>query len=490
MYRLFCFVVSACLLCGLLPLRADLQVASVFTDHMVLQRDMPLPVWGTAAPGAPVAVAVASQSVATTADANGRWRVDLAPIAAGGPFQLVVNSGAVAQTLADVWIGEVWLCAGQSNMRWRLDRSADGDLELLEAANHPRIRWLRVTSPASTSPLDTITDRWQVSGARGTNEFSAIGYLFGKRLLSNLDVAIGLIDISWGGSAAEAWVARPLLEENPLFAAYLADWDQRRDAFAADPAAYRKRYNRSEAPLESQHYPANLYHGRLSPVMPFAIRGVIWYQGENNASRAAAHYELFPLLIASWRDAWGQGDFPFYWVQLASYRKRAQAPEPNSDWAALRASQTATLDRLPLTGQALAIDVGEADDIHPVDKHSVADRLARIALAQTYGLPIPFASPRALEAIPSDTGVAIRFSDTLGGLRTRDRKSVAGFAVADAAGRWDWAAASITDKDTITVSHPDIEPVSVSYGWANNPDVNLYNSAYLPVVPFMMPVPR
>jgi sialate O-acetylesterase len=456
--------------------QAEVKLPAIFSDHAVLQRDMPVPVWGWAAPGEEVTVSIAGQTHKAAADDKGKWRVTLEPLSVGEPLKLVVE-GKNRLERNDILAGEVWLCSGQSNMEWPVAASSNADLEI-PTANHPRIRLVRVKNVGSQETMEDFEGAWQPCSPETIPGFSAVGYFFGRELQQNLDVPIGLIDNSWGGSACDAWIARKRMEGNPLYQAQLANWDKLAAEYAKDKDP------KKASLLAGNARPANLYHARVEPILGYAIRGVIWYQGESNAGRAYQYREMFPLMIQSWREDWKQGDFPFYWVQLADYM--AEKPEPgDSGWAELREAQTMTLDRLPKTGQAVIIDIGEASDIHPRNKLEVAKRLARWALARDYDRKIICQSPRYASMESKDGTITVKFKDVGGGLRTLDAAEVQGFAIAGEDRRWVWAEAKIVAPDQVAVRSFAVEkPVAVRYAWADNPVCNLCNAELLPVTPF------
>jgi sialate O-acetylesterase len=484
------------------PARAELKLPAMFTDHAVLQRDMPVPVWGWAEPGEEVHVAIAGQTHKAKADDKGNWRVTLEPLSVGEPLKLVVESGNERLQVNDILVGEVWLCSGQSNMEWPVSLATNADLEI-SAANHPQIRLVRVKEPGSQSPVEDFDGQWMVCAPDSVNGFSAVGYFFGRELHDQLGVPIGLVDDSWGGSACEAWIRRDRLEGNPLYADVLKRSDEIAKDFddakwAADWAAWREKADaatkagkpapggrpKSNSQAVGNQRAANLYHARLEPVMPYAIRGAIWYQGESNAGRAYQYREMFPLMIKTWREDWKQGEFPFYWVQLADFQD--ETPQPgDSTWAELREAQTMAQDKLPNTGEAVIIDLGEASDIHPTQKMEVGRRLARWALARDYGKTFEHKSPRYESMQKQDGKIVVKLKDVGGGLRSVDAKEVQGFAIAGEDRKWHWAEAKITKADEIEVSSKDVkEPIAVRYAWADNPVCNLYSKALLPVTPF------
>ncbi len=378
---------------------ADVALPTIFSDHMVLQQAQKVPVWGWAEPNERISVRFANQVVATTTDQDGKWRVTLAPLAVNDKPQTLKVVGNSTVEVHDVLVGEVWLCSGQSNMQWPIQQAWNGDLAIA-SAKLPVIRHTTIANMGLQVANEDYQGEWQVCSPDTIKEFSAVGYFFGRNLAYALDVPIGLIDNAWGGSACEAWVRRDLLAADRQYDSLLGEWEKMeakpelRDAYQtyekrfsdwmqAEIAAKKAKQSIPEMPsgdqqngLLTQNRPGNLYNGRLAPVMPYAIRGAIWYQGESNATRAAQYRKLFRLMIKNWRDAWGQGDFPFYWVQLADFYQERSEPA-DSDWAELREAQTMTLDVLPNTGQAVIIDIGEAADIHPRDKEEVANRLSR-----------------------------------------------------------------------------------------------------------------
>ncbi|MCC7474716.1 MAG: sialate O-acetylesterase [Pirellulales bacterium] len=501
------FMVVAMMAAAGSVVRADVTLPAMFTDHAVLQRDMRVPVWGWASPGEEVHVALAGQTLKTKADDHGKWQVTLEPLALGKPLRLVVE-GKNRLEVNDIVVGEVWLCSGQSNMELAVSAVTNGDLAIAGSENN-QIRLIRSKGPACQRPAKDFAGEWQLCSPGSVAGFSAVGYFFGRELNEQLDVPIGLIDNSWGGSACEAWVRRERLEEANVYSDLLKKWDKLAQGFdeeawnstlatwlreVAEARSGGKPVPPGPKPANHQgmshHRPANLYNGRLAPVMPYAIRGAIWYQGETNAGRAYQYRELFPLMIESWRKEWNQGDFPFYWVQLADFRAEQAAPG-ESTWAELREAQTWTQDKLPNTGEAVIIDLGESADIHPRKKLDVGLRLARWALARDYGKTIEHESPRYESMRQKDGKIVLKFQHVGRGLQVVDakdpaaQKSAAGFAIAGADHQWHWAKANITKRDEIEVWSDDVkEPVAVRYAWAENPVCNVFTESFLPLTPF------
>jgi sialate O-acetylesterase len=481
----------------------DVTLPALFGSHMVLQQGREDRVWGRADPGEEITVRIADQIRTTEAGADGKWSVTLGALKAGGPFTMTVE-GTNVVTIDDVLVGEVWLCAGQSNMQWAVREAADGDLEAL-AAHFPRIRLITVPHFGTQEPRDDFEGRWESCTPETVREFSAVGFFFGRQLHQALDVPIGLVDVAWGGSACEAWIRRDLLESDERFRPLIERWrkleEEHPQALAKheeDLAGWKAAAAKAQAegkqppgPPESPEglmqgnaRPGNIYNGVLAPTIGYGLRGVIWYQGEANTGRAYQYRDLFPLMIRSWRQEWGLGEFPFYWVQLADYKD--ETPEPaQSDWAELREAQTLTMSTLPNTGQAVIIDLGEGNDIHPRNKQGVARRLVRWALARDYGIDVPYRSPvyRAMERRCDK--VVVTFDHVGGGLKAIDVAEPRGFAVAACDRRFVRARARIVDQDTVEVWSDEVsDPVAVRYAWADNPACNLSSREGLPVTPF------
>lgn len=463
---------------------------------MVLQRRQTNPVWGTAAPGEKITVKIHGQYHTTVAAEDGGWRVMLNPLPTGGPYELSIE-GKNTLTFEDILSGEVWICSGQSNMARSLSSIYNADVEIL-TANYPEIRLISVPNVASQEPLDDFEGKWETCSPETVADFSAIGYMFGRHIHNAVGVPIGLIDNAWGGSAADAWVPCDVFEAEGDYSELLESWEKNIAAYTdgvhATAVAKFKAWQDAGKPAptqraprdlrQSQKRPANLFNGVLSPTIGYGIRGVIWYQGEGNAARAHQYRDMFPLMINTWRDLWEQGDFPFYWVQLADYRAELAQPA-ESDWAELREAQTMTLS-LPHTGEAVIIDAGEGRDIHPRDKHTVANRLARLALGNDYGFDLAAESPRYADMKSKGDTITLTFDHvSKGGLYSFDIKEPIGFAIAGKDKVFVWADAEIIGENQVQVSSPDVpNPVAVRYAWADNPIANLQDATGLPVTPF------
>ena len=496
--------------------QADVKLPAIFSDHMVLQQKQTNRVWGWDAPGTVVKVEFGGQTVSGTADGEGKWSVKLDPVPANAKPQQLSVAGSSVRVIQDVLVGEVWLCSGQSNMGFTVNRAHDADLEML-TSKYPRIRLISVPQVGTQEIQDDFVGKWEACTPETVGSFSAVGFFYGRLLHEMLDVPVGLIDNAWGGSAAEAWVRRDVLEKDKRFADLMAKWKKTEaeftpEAFAKLQADHKTKLaawmearkvklkagevvtgaapRAPQNPMTGQHRPGNLFAGVLHPTIGYGIKGAIWYQGESNSGRAYEYAYLFPLMIQHWREEWKQGDFPFYWVQLADYKP--EMPEPgDSDWAELREAQTKTMSLLKNTGQAVITDLGEANDIHPLNKRDVAERLARWALVKDYGMKLPFQSPELKDAKFEGGKALLTIDHAPAGLRTVDVDEVRGFAICGEDKKWVWAKASIVGgskhgSNQIEVSSPAVpKPTAVRYGWADNPVCNVYSfDGGLPLTPF------
>ena len=487
----------------------EVKTPAIFGSNMVLQRDHANPVWGWADKGEKVTVSIAGQSHKAQADKDGNWRVSLKPMkATAEPLTLTIK-GKNELKYENVLVGEVWVCSGQSNMGWALNNTDDSDLEVM-TAKHPNLRLISVPQVGTQEPQSDFNGQWEVTTPEVAQNFSAVGYLFGRRLHQALDVPVGLIDNAWGGSACEAWIPRDLLEKTAVAKPYveqwkkteseydgakamqeyesrMAKWKEKAKKLKAEKKGVPRAPRKPRNPLTGQHRPANLYNGVLKPIIGYGIKGAIWYQGESNSARGHAYREVFPLMIETWRRDWKQGDFSFYWVQLADFMGEDEEPK-DDNWPELREAQTMTLDKLPNVGQAVIIDVGEGRDIHPRNKQVVANRLARLALAKDYGMKLQAESPRFKSMETKGHEVVITFDHVGTGLYTFDVREPAGFAICGKDKKFVWAKAKLWGKDKVVVSAEGIkEPIAVRYAWSNNPVCNLYGKAgsvTLPATPF------
>lgn len=480
----------------LLSGRADVRLPGLFSDHMVLQQGQPVTVWGWADSDEAVTVSFRNRTVSTVA-AGGKWRVQLPRQKAGGPHALVVQ-GRNRVEIQDVLVGEVWICSGQSNMEWPLNRSFEPQPDV-DAATLPQLRLFTVPKLRAQEPVDDVKAAWQLCTPASVPGFSAVGFYFGRDLQAARGVPVGLIHTSWGGSPAEVWMRQEVLERNPRFKREILDpYPEQERKFQAELAAWEKESADLKAQGKEQTRgrpwnswrPSELYNGMIAPLIPFGVRGAIWYQGESNAGRAHQYRSLFPNLIQNWRDDWGLPDLTFLAVQLAPWdRNQKRSPEEitarpvDSDWAELREAQLITAQTLKSVGLAVITDVGDKDDIHPARKQPVGARLALLARSLAYGERLVASGPVFKRLKVKQSDAILSFDHTGGGLEARGGK-LRGFAIAGEDQKFMWADARIEGK-TVVVSHPLVSrPVAVRYGWADYPVVNLFNREGLPATPF------
>ena len=618
------------------PPAKDITLLPLFTDNMVLQQKQDIPIWGTAEPDGEVVVKLNQQQKTTIVDDNGKWKVSLSPVPAGGPYELVI-SGEETHTIKNVMVGEVWVCSGQSNMEFYLINSKNGEADVA-ASDYPQIRLFSVKIRVSQTPQDQLEDgKWLPCSPVSSQCFSAVAYFFGRALHEKLKVPIGLINTSWGGTVAETWTSNETMSMNPDFANQMAqlkkidlddyartiekemkervgavstvdlgmkgdqpiwaapDFDdsswktmklpgyieqnglegvdgivwfrkeveissaeagktatlslakindsdntflngtligsnnliaeksriytipagllksgkniitvQMEDiggmgGIYGDSAALKLQCNDRSISLSGNWkykvgllefhevvspnvYPTLLYNGMIHPLVPFGIRGAIWYQGESNAMRAKQYQKVFPDLIKDWRKHWNQGEFPFLFVQLANFMKSDSLPQ-ESDWAELREAQLMTLS-LPNTGMAVTIDIGDAKYIHPKNKQDVGKRLALNALAEVYGKNIAYSGPMYKSMEIEESKIRLQFNHTNNGLKIKGSNQLKGFAIAGADKKFVWADAKIEGNEVVVWNSKIKNPVAVRYAWAANPICNLFNGTDLPASPF------
>ncbi len=618
---------------------ANVKPARIFSSNMVLQKGLENPVWGWADKGEKITIGFAGKTITVKADKSGKWLAKLPALDYGGPYELTIK-GKNTITFTNILIGEVWVCSGQSNMEWRVDNVNNAKAEI-KAANYPNIRIFTVAKKVAQTPVADLDEgEWQICTPENIPSFSAVGYFFGRDLNQQLNVPVGLIHTSWGGTVAETWASAQTIENDPDFSTKLKEMqgfdmakykEQKLDAIRAklgdfpekdqglvngvaayaDPKLddsgwkeisgaktweesgyesvdgigwYRKtieltadqakaikeislgtiddneitwingtkigetnqynaarvyaipanvlkagknviavrvedtggggglygsaadkfltmgdkkidlsdswRFKVSELKLGSfemgpNDYPTLLFNGMINPILPYGIKGAIWYQGESNADRAKQYQRVFPEMITDWRNHWKEGDFPFLFVSLANFMA-ADAQPQESSWAELREAQTKTLS-LPNTGMALTIDIGEASDIHPRNKQDVGKRLCLAALKTAYNKDIVYAGPMYQSVKFDGNKAVVTFTETGSGLVTKNKYGyVNSFAIAGADQKFVWAKARITGKNTIEVASDQVQnPVAIRFAWGNNPDdFNLYNAEGLPANPF------
>ncbi|MDW7694847.1 sialate O-acetylesterase [Flammeovirgaceae bacterium SG7u.111] len=618
---------------------AEVQPALLFSDNMVIQRNVEVPVWGWADRKERVTVRFNGQVLKAKPNKAGKWMVKLAPTPAGGPYEMVISGKKGTTTVKNIMVGEVWVCSGQSNMEWVLENTKNAEAEIA-SANHPMIRHFKVPKKVSHLPLDKLDGgEWEVCSPNTAASFTAVGYYFAKELLGTENVAIGLLNTSWGGTIVETWISAEAINTIPTYGEVVTElqasnlgelFNKRKAALVeklgdlptkdagyvngkglwASPELDRSDWKPIElpglwegkglddldgvvwlskeieltdeqvengitinlGPIDDQditwvngvkvgetpgpynkvrtYYAANsilktgknlivvrvndtgggggiypkpedfyiesnkeklslvgewqykvgaaeinisanpnskptlLYNAMVNPLIPFAFKGAIWYQGESNAGQAYQYRENFPLMIKDWRQKWGIGDFPFLWVQLANYMAPPTTPT-DSEWAELREAQTKTLS-LPNTGMAVIIDIGEEHDIHPRNKEDVGKRLSLAARKVAYGEDLVYSSPMYKSMKVEGNKIRISFDHVGSGLEIRDKYGyLNGFAIAGADKKFYWAKAEIEGNEVIVYSDKVEAPVAVRYGWADNPDdLNLYNKEGLPANPF------
>ena len=485
----------------LLPLAglAEVRLPALLGDGMVVQRGLPVHVWGRADPGEKVAVVFRGEEADAATDGAGRWEAYLQPGQAGGPFEMTVR-GENAIVLRDVYVGEVWVASGQSNMVWPLARSNDAEREIAEA-KFPRIRYFKVKLATTDERREDVEGEWLEVSPETAGEFSGVGYFFARHLHEKLSVPFGVIQSAWGGTPAEAWTSAKTLDSDAALAPFLQEWAQVladypeaakahekalkrwQEAAAKAKADGRAEPRRPRAPRGPghQHAPAGLFNAMIAPLTPYAVRGAIWYQGENNASRGHGelYRALFAAMIRDWRREWGLGPFPFLFVQLADY---GRVP-PESAWPEVREAQAMTLD-LVNTAMAVTVDIGNPMDIHPRNKQDVGRRLALAARAKVYGESgLAFSGPAFRQATREGRALRLWFDHADGGLTARGG-ALRGFELAGADGRYVAAEARI-DGANVLLSNPAVEaPRKARYAWADAPEGNLFNKAGLPASPF------
>ena len=484
---------------------AELKLPAMFSDSMVLQRDQPIKIWGWATSGSYVSVSLGDQNKTAKADEGGRWELMLDALSAGGPHQLMIEGDGEKFVAKDVLVGEVWLCSGQSNMAMTVSRSKNAAKEEA-AAKYPQIRMFKVDSGHSLEPQQTCTGKWTVCSPETVGGFTATGYFFGRRLHQELNVPIGLINSSVGGTSVESWTSMPAqtavasikprleawqsedaaFDEAKASAAYeksLAAWKVKAAAAKADGKPVPRKPTVPARPRNDRNYPANLFNGKINPLIGYTIKGAIWYQGENSSGRGFSHLygDQLTTLIKDWRDRWGQGNFPFGWVQLPNFRAAQTQPSQTDGWVLVQEGMLKTL-KVPHTGMAVTIDVGEEKDIHPKDKQTVGHRMAQWALADVYKKDVIAMGPVYRGSTIRGNEVTIEF-DFADGLKSRG-DTVAGFAIAGEDKRFVAAKARIDVNKVIVSSDKISNPASVRYAWAANPVISLYNSADIPASPF------
>ena len=489
---------------------AEVKLPNVIGSNMVLQQQIPAAVWGWDNPGQKVTVQFAGQTAAATTDQSGKWMLRLKPLKASAEPRKMTIAGSTTVTLENVLVGEVWVCSGQSNMAFSLARATGGN-EAAAQADHPTLRLFEVPLKTARQPADDVNASWAVSKPDTAKYFTAVGYFFGVDLMNKLDVPVGLIDTSWGGTRSEAWTRYGCLEAHDSLKPLLNWWDDQ--AAKYDPEKAQANYEKALAkwkqaaekaklenkrpprqprkpnhPRDDRHYPANLYNAMIAPLVPYSIRGAIWYQGESNVGRADQYHTIFPTMIKCWRDDWNQPtnhDFPFYFVQLAPYTYGAAEADKPQLLPELWDAQTYTYKTLPNIGFAVTTDVTTIKDIHPPNKLPVGGRLARWALAKIHGKDVVYSGP-IYDRVEFKNGKAIVHFEkgTAESMKTSDGKAPDYFTIAGADKQFHPAEAKIVGNTIVVSAEAVKQPVAVRFAWRNIAEPNLFNGAGLPASPF------
>lgn len=488
---------------------AELSLPHFFSDHMVLQRERAAAVWGKASPQAEVTLEFKGKSATAKADDKGRWHASIETGAADAKGAvLTVKSGTESVAIQDVLVGEVWLASGQSNMAFTMNRSP-AYAEMLSKVDHPGLRMFNAPTVTAAEPQDDIAGTWTLSSPQTVPGYSAVAFFFALKLHQELGVPVGVLKTAWGGKPVETFTSREALNTLPgtkelvdklmaeaaaydpakaetAYKASLEKWQATMAAAKGKPAAERKRLPKRPAapkpPLETEGKPGVLFNAMINPFAGYTMRGAIWYQGEANAKPGAVPYDqTLPLMIRDWRKRWAD-EFSFYFVQLANFHAPSTAPGTPDSWALLQDRMRLILSSTPKTGMAIINEVGEANDIHPKDKKTPGERLARWALAKDYGRDITYSGPLFKSSQIQDGAVRVTFDQTGTGLKSRDGGALKRFEIAGADHVWHWADAKVDGADSVIVSSAEVkQPVAVRYAWAANPEgANLVNSDGLP----------
>jgi len=476
---------------------AELAVPSFFSDGMVLQQKSGAKIWGWEDEGAKVTVAFGGKKESAKADEEGRWEVTLSGLEASGEGkELRISSGKEELVIQDVVVGEVWVASGQSNMEWKIARSG-GAKKVIAESKDPLLRMYLTPNIAKAEPQIDFPGEWASASPKAAGAMSAVGYFFAKRLREELNVPVGVIECAWGGRPVESFVseealhtlaeAKGVLEKKEQA---IAQWDPAlaKEKFEKDLVRWEKkkkgrRPQMPEAPVKNSRMASTIYQGMIAPLVGYGARGVIWYQGESNAQNETAHAyeELLGCLAADWRERWGR-EMSFYYVQLANYREATTEPGVEDGWVTVQDEMRRALTSIPRSGMAVINDIGEADDIHPKNKHDVGERLARWALAKDYGNEeIVVSGPLFKKAKRKGKKMVVSF-DYNGGLQSRDGEALQRFEIKAEGGNWVWAQAKINKEGQVIVWSDEVEqPAEVRYAWASNPEgANLVNGAGLP----------
>ncbi|MBC7827998.1 MAG: sialate O-acetylesterase [Chitinophagaceae bacterium] len=496
-----------------IPVFANVQLASPFGDHMVLQRNIKIPVWGIADAGENITIVFNNQTVKTITDKDGNWKINLAKLPAGGPYKMTVT-GKNTITISDVYVGEVWICSGQSNMDMTVakeDRYWCGvinEAEEVAAANYPTIRVFDVDFTPNENLQNKVTGKWEIVSPQTVGHLSAAAYFFARDIQKRLKIPIGLITTAYGASTAEAWIRKEALQQNATVNYLVDSFQARLNRYYADIEAPQKyeaalakfreeaakaraegktpgRGPRNPNPAVDQHNPYVLWNGMVAPLVPYGIRGALWYQGESNGPTATIYKDIMEILISDWRKQWGMGNFPFIYVQLANHQKAVTEPVKNDPMVTVRDAQLQNLS-IPNTAMVVAIDnadPGDPGNIHPKNKQEIGRRLALAALGLVYGEKIVYSGPVFEKMTVEGNKIRLHFKNAGNGLEVKG-DTLYGFAIAGPDKNFTWADARIDGNSVVIYSATISNPVAVRYGWAKNSSANLFNKAGLPASPF------
>lgn len=463
-----------------LSIQAKVTPNSLFSDYAIFQQDVSVPVWGTADKGEQITVEFNGQRKQAV-EKEGRWMVELDAMPSGGPYVLTVSGKEDRVERTDIYVGEVWICSGQSNMERQLG-PRQGQKPIVDweqerdAANYPLIREYYVPQNAADEPIEDVRSKWEVCSPQTVSEFSCVGYFFARDLYKAINRPVGIIFSAVGGTPAEYWTSRSELEKYPDLKTIVERYDRSLLDFSKRLAVYKREGLEGKGPNNpaEQRHVFGHYNAMVCPLQPYAIKGVVWYQGESNDGRAKQYQTLFPLMIKNWREDWNQNDLPFLFVQIAPFKN--QSPE-------IREAQLLTLKSTPHTAMTVTVDCGDADDIHPTHKQPVGYRLSLAARALAYGEDLPYSGPVYQFAETQGNRMTVYFSHVGKGLVAKG-KELKGFTIAGKDKQFVPAKAEIKGN-TVVVSAPQVQhPVAVRYGWENVPDVNLFNKDNLPASPF------
>lgn len=496
MKRFLCILVGFVLIRSLVFAQQPFSVADVFTDHMVLQRNAKIKLWGSTGAYSSVEITFNGQKV-NAEIAGGAWKATFKPMSHGGPYDMVVRSGNEVKTIKDIYVGDVWLAGGQSNMEFALRRVKDAQQEISKA-DYPQIRYYKVPRKFY-SGHQVNAEGWKVCSPATASELSAVAYYFARDIYKELNIPVGIIQTPVGGTTAEAWMSRSTLESCKDFKPVLEQYDSIvnsyngryetiYDEFKQNLTAYNKltpeQRKGKVKPAEPMgeydfHRPVGLFENMLATVMPYTLKGFIFYQGESNTGRGVQYRTLFPALIKEWRTCWGQGDIPFLFIQLPRFETKTR------HWAELREAQYLTSQTVKNTGMAVAFDQGNPKDIHPIVKDTVGWRLSQLALAKVYGKKRVHQGPEFKKMSRTKEGVCIEFKNTGSGLVIKDGAThVTGFCVAGSDGQFHPASATLKGNKVLLVCELVPAPKHVRYLWMNSTDMNLFNKEGFPACPF------